>query len=547
MSIVKSNEREFMSQAISWLNEFMSSGAYPFELATSEPSIKVSEKGTKFPDVQIWLNRLAHQGFCGWELKTPATAVDDADLLKNAAEKARAMNADYFVTWNMRDSVIWRTPHVGELVGVQHRLESHHSLYQINASDDLWIEPNKIALKNRAREILDDLATLYREGHLHLIDVEVTYFVGRLHSAAKALYPHVQESLISRAGSDARFRSRLFDWAVKQGIARYDERSFHETVSRQIGYRLLVRILFYETLRSRWSNLPKIDISGLSAKVANKRFRETFEQARQIDWHAVFEEDFLDDVALPESAIEELEKLITDLNRFNFSIMPQDVIGAVFEKLIPYEERHLLGQYFTPENLVDLIDAFCVRSVDDHVLDPTCGTGTFLTRAYDKMKVSGQREHKKLLSQLWGIDIAHFPAQLATINLFRQNLSDYANFPRIISEDFFKVRVGQSFKFPPPKVSPDSSFNLIKQKLPAFDAAVGNFPYIRQELINKKIPGYKDFLESTLKEEWLADYPDAFVIHDKNKEYVIDAIKKGEKADLSKVDFRLSAFLITLR
>jgi type I restriction-modification system DNA methylase subunit len=540
MLTVKTNEREFMSQVISWLNEFLGAGTYPFELASSDPSVKVSDKKTKFPDVQIWLNRLAQQGFCGWELKTPATAVDDTELLENAAEKARAMNADYFVTWNMKDSIIWRTPHSGESVTAQDRLKSYRPLYQISVPDDLWIEPNKILLKNRAKEILDDLTILYQEGHLHLIDIDATYFVGRLNNAVKILHPYMQKSLADKVGGDAKFKNSLFDWAVKQGIARYDDPSFYETVSRQIVYRLLARILFYQTLRRHWSNLSKLDITGLNGQAATKRFGEIFEKARQIDWHAVFEEDVPDRIVISDPAIGELDKLIKDLNRFNFSIMPQDVIGAVFEKLIPYEERHALGQYFTRENLVDLINAFCVRTKDTNVLDPTCATGTFLTRAYDKMRVAGQIEHKKLLSQLWGIDIAHFPAELATINLFRQDLSDFANFPRIICSDFFEVRVGQSFKFPPPKVSLSTSFQMVEEKLPAFDAAVGNFPYIRQELINKQVRGYKDLLERTIKEEWLVDYPDAFVIHDKNKEYVIAEIKKGKKANLSTVDFKLS-------
>lgn len=540
MPTVKSNEKEFMSQVISWLNEFLSAGTGPFELASSDPSVKVSEKKTRFPDVQIWLNRLAQQGFCGWELKTPATAIDDSELLENAAEKARAMNADYFVTCNMRDSMIWRTPHFGETVSAENRFKSYRPLYQINVPDDLWVETNKIHLKNRAREILDDLTILHQEGHLHLIDIDATYFVGRLNSAVKTLYPYVQKSLIDKVGSDAKFKNNLFDWAVKQAIANYADPSFYETVSRQIVYRLLARILFYQTLRRHWGDLPKLDISGLNGQAATKKFGEIFERARQIDWHAVFEEDFPDRVAIPDPAITELDKLIKDLNRFNFSIMPQDVVGAVFERLIPYEERHALGQYFTRENLVDLINAFCVRTKDAHVLDPTCGTGTFLTRAYDKMRVAGQIEHKKLLSQLWGIDIAHFPAELATINLFRQDLSDFANFPRIICTDAFEVWVGKSFKFPPPKVSSGSTFQMIEEKLPTFDAAVGNFPYIRQELINRRVKGYKDFLENAIKEDWLADCPDAFVIHDKNKEYVIDEIKKGKKADLSNIDFKLS-------
>jgi len=496
----------------------------------------MSGEKTKFPDVLIWRNRLAKQGFCGWELKTPATVVDDSDLLENAAEKATAMNANYFVTWNMRDAVIWRTPLPNVKVTSQDRFKSYPSLYQVSAPDDLWVEPNKILLKNRAKEILEDLKTLYLVGHLHLIDVDATYFVGRLQHSVKTLYPYLQKSLTGKVGSDAKFKKNLFDWAVKQGIANYAAPGFYETVSRQMVYRLLARILFYQTLRRHWSSLPQIDLSGLSADTANKKLREIFEQARQIDWHAVFEEDFSDSIAVPDSGIEELDKLIKDLNRFNFSIMPQDVIGAVFEKLIPYEERHSLGQYFTPENLVDLINAFCVRTVNDYVLDPTCGTGTFLTRAYDKMKTAGQREHKKLLSQLWGIDIAHFPAQLATINLFRQDLSDFANFPRIISRDFFEVRLGQSFKFPPPKVGADSSFQMIEEKLPEFDAAVGNFPYIRQELIEKQVKGYKSILEDALKEDWLRDYPDAFVI----TENELKEFKRNHKIDFSRIGFKLS-------
>jgi hypothetical protein len=544
MPTVKSNEPEFTSQVVSWLNEFLNAGTYPFEVVSSEPSVQVSEKKTKFawekktkfPDVQIWLNRLARQGFCGWELKTPVTAVDDTELLKNAAEKARAMNADYFVTWNMKDSIIWRTPHPGESVTAQDRLKSYRQLYQISVPDDLWIEPNKILLKNRAKEILDDLTILHQEGHLHLIDIDATYFVGRLNNAVKILHSYMQKSLVDKVGCDAKFENSLFDWAAKQGIARYDDPSFYETVSRQTVYRLLARILFYQTLIRHWSNLSKLDITGLNGQAATKRFGEIFEKARQIDWHAVFEEDVPDCMVIPDPAIGELDKLIKDLNRFNFSIMPQDVIGAVFEKLIPYEERHALGQYFTRENLVDLINAFCVRTKDANVLDPTCGTGTFLTRAYDRMRVAGQIEHKRLLSQLWGIDIAHFPAELATINLFRQDLSDFANFPRIICSDFFEVRVGQLFKFPPPKVSLSTSFQMVEEKLPAFDAAVGNFPYIRQELINKQVGGYKNLLERTIKEEWLANYPDAFIISDNE----LKEFRRSGKIDFSKVDFKLS-------
>lgn len=535
MASIKSNENEFRGQVLSWLNEFLSSGNYPFDSATSDPSIKVSDKKTRFPDIQIWINREAQQGFCGWELKTPITKVDDPNLLDNAVEKARAMNALWFVTWNMQDTIIWTMPKPGEPISSLQRYKEYPSIYDINKPDDAWSEPNKNRLKDRAKEILTDLATLYHEGHLYKYDTDPTYFVGRLGKAVTALFPHVKKVFIDRVARDTKFRQYLHAWANRQGIANYADSNFYETVARQIVYRLLARILFYLTLRRQWSMLPKLDITGQTGSSAIKTITETFAQARQIDWQAVFEEDLLDSVPFPEDAVNELDNLIQDLNRYNFSGMPQDVIGSVFENLIPHEERHTLGQYYTRENLVDLILAFCLRSTNDYILDPTCGTGTFLIRAYDRLKFLRQIEHKTLLSQIWGFDIAQFPSALATINLFRQNLNDYDNFPKIQCLDFFKVREGLSYSFPPPTEGSDPN-QKIDVKIPYFDSAVGNLPYIRQELIEKTNPKNKLYLEETLKKEWLSEYPDLFEIS-KND---LELHKEGKKIDLTKVGFKLS-------
>ena len=108
--------------------------------------------------------------------------------------------------------------------------------------------------------------------------------------------------------------------------------------------------------------------------------------AKATDLQAVFEKDLSDDVELSNDSVEVIHKLIDELNHYNFSLLHHDVIGAVFEQLIPVNERHTLGQYFTRENLVDLINAFCIQTTNAFVLDPTCGTGTFLLRAYDKKK-----------------------------------------------------------------------------------------------------------------------------------------------------------------
>ena len=541
MTEIRSNEREFSSQVITWLNEFISGGGYPFDNVTGETSVQVAGETTKFPDVQVWLNRAAKQGFCGWELKPPSIPANDSTLLENAAAKARAMNADHFVTWNMRNAILWRTPQAGTLVAAENRVREYAPIPQINRPEDMWIKPNNALLKERAREILDDLKTLKYDGHLHQIEADTTFFVGRLHQSVDALYPILRDALLNRIGGDFKFKRELQAWGTKQGIANVTDAGFHQAVAKQIIYRLLVRILFYLTLQRQWRYLPELNISGLSGQAAGTHLKEIFARARELDWHAVFEEDLPDSIEMPDAAIYEIDLLLRDLKRFSFSHMPHDVIGAVFEKLIPQPERHALGQYFTPENLVDFILAFCIRQRDDKVLDPTCGTGTFLLRAYNKkMSHLGLVEHKQLLPQIWGVDIAHFPAELATINLFRQNLSDYANFPRIIVKDFFEVKPGDTFDFPPPKADLSSGFTKIKDPIPQFETVVGNFPFIRQELIEKSVKGYKDKLERVIKEDWLAEYLDAFAIKENHWQAYKEALQAGRYTDLSGVDFNLS-------
>jgi len=507
MGDVRTTEREVAGEISRWLNELIEAGGYPFERTTVEPSLGTGRR-PRYPDIQIWLSRKAIQGFCGIELKGPDLPVDDPKLLENAAEKAARMNADYFVTWNLRDTVIWRRPQRGGEVTSEYRLKPYPAIHQVTKFDHVWENYTARLLKTRAQNLFNDLAALHREGHLHLIDTDATFFVGRLNATVRRIAPHIRKALREKVGRDAKFRGGLNDWAVKQGIPSFGDELFYEAISRQIVYRILGRIVFYQTLMRFPTGLPKIDLREEDPASIDQRLKEHFEQARRIDWQAVFEPGFTDGVPIPASAGEELASLIDDLNHFNFSTMPVDVVGQVFEQLIPYEERHDLGQYFTREDLVDLIVAFCVRRREDFVLDPTCGSGTFLVRAYDRLKFFGERDHRRLLSQLWGIDIAHFPAELATINLYRQDLSDYNNFPRIDTRDFFEVKPGQVFRFPPPK--PTEVLEFIEEELPVFNAAMGNFPYIRQELIERRVKGYKAQLEEVLTDDWISEYPGGF-------------------------------------
>jgi len=446
-------------------------------------------------------------------LTTPSRSADDAAVLEFAARRARAYKAPYFVTWTLRDAILWRTPKPGTPAARDsiEKIRDYPDIFEIGAADQAPLtEPIKLRVLDRGKEILHDLEHLLKDEALELVQIDATYFVGRLLDVVHHLLPMVADSLHHRLQSDVKSRNEVTAWAVRQSIAGgAADPEFAQSVARQAVYRLLGKVLFYQSLRRSARQLPRLNLQGVDSAQVLPTLRAAFAQALKVDYHAVFAEDLPDRIQWPSDASLELARLINDFNTRDFASLPQDVVGTVFERLIPPEERHGLGQYFTSENLCDLITAFCVRSSTDAVLDPTCGTGTFLIRAYDRLRWLGQQDHTTLLGQLWGVDIAPFPAELATINLFRQRIAEHGNFPRIVCQDFMTISPGDRFPFPPPKMDLDRP-ETIEEPIPAFDAIIGNFPYVSADQIEKHEAGYLDFLRKRLIDGWFQTYPQLF-------------------------------------
>ena len=521
---VKSTEWEFSSWVKGEINRLLEKGGYPFKEATVEPSLK-----GKRPDIVIWFSRARKEAFAFIAVKRPEIPADGHEVLEDLPEKAGRLNVRYAITWNVREAVLWQIEEGKRRLTADDRLKSYSPL-PIPSLEDWLIESVKVALRGHIEEFLNDLRMLQIEGHLHPFIPDKLFFTQAFREAVEKLSPSFKDFVKDKT-KDKSFRERLHAWAVKQGIANPGTEEFYTVLARQLVYRLVGRILFYLTLRRHFRSLPSLELSDMPPNKVGSALRDAFAEARKVDWQAVFEEDLLDEMGFPSDAKDALCELLVKLDRYNFGLLKEDVIGEIFEELIPYEERHALGQYFTREDLVDFILAFTVHDPDGSYLDPTCGSGTFLNRCYSRLRwlSAYRKDHHQLLSQLWGIDIAHFPAELATINLFRQDLSDYSNFPRIHVRDFFEVNPGDEFEFPPPKPGPKPDFR-IKERIPTFSAAFGNFPYIRQELIERQVKGYKRFLTEVLARDWLLEFPAIFKTRAKEGELNLLREKSPEES-----------------
>jgi methylase of polypeptide subunit release factors len=177
--------------------------------------------------------------------------------------------------------------------------------------------------------------------------------------------------------------------------------------------------------------------------------------------------------------------VLENLRPFNFKEIRTDILGGIFKRLIEPEERHKFGQHYTNEDLVDVVNAFCIRKGEDKVLDPACGSGSFLVRAYHrKAHLDPSRAHQERIAEIFGSDISLFAAHLSTLNLAARDINDEENYPRIARRNFFEVRDDKPFCQLPQGLRGDRKLGPIY--LPPLNAVVGNPPYVRQELIARR-------------------------------------------------------------
>lgn len=101
--------------------------------------------------------------------------------------------------------------------------------------------------------------------------------------------------------------------------------------------------------------------------------------------HNFLEEDFFAwvarDTAWPRS-LTMSRWLLVQLATYNLRELSEDVLKGLYEMLVDPKDRHDLGEYYTPDWLATKIVERCLRGKpESSVLDPACGSGTFLYQA----------------------------------------------------------------------------------------------------------------------------------------------------------------------
>ncbi|HEY8125408.1 MAG TPA: N-6 DNA methylase [Methylocystis sp.] len=94
------------------------------------------------------------------------------------------------------------------------------------------------------------------------------------------------------------------------------------------------------------------------------------------------ESDFFDWIVADAEGEELVRRIMTHVRRFRLAEVESDVLKILYESLIDRAERHGLGEYYTPDWLAaKIVKATVSAPLEQRVLDPACGSGTFLFHA----------------------------------------------------------------------------------------------------------------------------------------------------------------------
>ncbi|HYT36905.1 MAG TPA: N-6 DNA methylase [Ktedonobacteraceae bacterium] len=284
-----------------------------------------------------------------------------------------------------------------------------------------------------------------------------------------------------------------------------------ETLSDSVAYALLGRSIFIRYLEDRgilnseWilrltggqadnylATLENIDITYRLFEGLSKRFNgdlfpvdeEGKERQKVKQKHLNYLGDFLQG--------HNLDTGQRSFWPYDFTYIPIELISGIYDTFLSKATREELGAYYTPLSLVDFVVEETLPLDKAHpgmtVLDPACGSGVFLVRAYQQLVEAWKREHNKipmakhlsevLKQSIFGVDIQLNAVRIAAFSLYLA-LLDYLTNEEIAEE---------SFRFPSMKDTNLINANFFSSKIDVefsgkkFDRVIGNPPWGRGTL-----------------------------------------------------------------
>ena len=137
--------------------------------------------------------------------------------------------------------------------------------------------------------------------------------------------------------------------------------------------------------------------------------------------HGIVESDFFAWPTEVADGLPLIRTLARRIARFAWRKAPADIGASLYETVIPADERRQLGEYYTPAWLARvMVRELIERPLEQRVLDPACGSGTFVVEAVGHFLDAAGRDGldapatlERLLDAVTGVDVHPVAVHLA--------------------------------------------------------------------------------------------------------------------------------------
>lgn len=228
-----------------------------------------------------------------------------------------------------------------------------------------------------------------------------------------------------------------------------------EELVKQISYVILLRFILIRIFEDNDLIPANLYDGGFKKKLEppfSMTFKDILSDARlkAQDLFSYFEDKFPYNFQISKDD-NLLIKVLFELSKINFSEINFDLIGDLYEHYLNEDERKEKGQFYTPHYIVEFIlnrVGFFGKIKDKlnskTLLDPSCGSGSFLVEAAIRLRKEGMNQEteakRSIIDNLHGSELTGFASRLAELNLIIQILS------LIKRIDNYEERQTQSFR-----------------------------------------------------------------------------------------------------
>ncbi len=211
---------------------------------------------------------------------------------------------------------------------------------------------------------------------------------------------------------------RLLAKAYGHSVAR------DELFLRHTYLSLLVKLLAYSALfRQRPKGQELLEI------ITGKAF---------VNLPNLAEEDFFCWVLTPslrKDALELLRGLAQHLAVYDLTKVDEDLLKELYENLVDRETKHDLGEVYTPDWLVELTLREANFKAGQSLLDPACGSGTFLFTAIQLLReqeLTSEKLVDEALNNIVGVDVHPLAVTIAKVNYVLALTPDLAGYKKTV-------------------------------------------------------------------------------------------------------------------